>query len=128
MNPRQEEIDGLAAAIDRVVFHEPEATGAARPAAMALISHLNDSFPRMTVHGSRRERLQRRMIRTLGVPSGESASSLARLEAEMNRRLAAVDPRWRPFMGGAALVLIGVVGVAMWRQRSTVKPAAAAAH
>jgi hypothetical protein len=41
----------------------------------------------------------------------------------MNRRLANVDPRWRPFVGGAALVLLGVVGVAVWRQRGGIKPA-----
>lgn len=127
MNPRQEDIDALAGAIDRVVFHEPGGiSGSAQPPAMQLISHLNDSFPRMTVQGSRRDRLQRRLIRALGIPSTEPVGNLARLEAEMNRRLAAVDPRWRPVVGGAALVLLGVVGVAVWRQRTAIKPAIAA--
>ena len=126
MNPEHEEVDALAAAIDQVVFHE--ATGAALGApvgAMALISHLNDSFPRMTVAPGRRERLQRRLVRSLALPPGEQAGSLSRIEAEMNRRLAAVDPRWRPLVGGAALVLLGVVGVAVWRQRTAIKPAIA---
>lgn len=126
MNPRQEDVEALAAAIDRVVFHEAGASAEATPpGAMALISHLNDSFPRVTIPGGRRERLQRRLVRALHLPAAEPAGSLARIEAEMNRRLASVDPRWRPLVGGAALVLLGVVGVAVWRQRSAIKPAIA---
>jgi MYXO-CTERM domain-containing protein len=44
---------------------------------------------------------------------------------EMNRRLGNLDPRWTPVVGGAALVLLGVVGFAVWRQRGSVKPAIA---
>ena len=46
--------------------------------------------------------------------------------AEMNRRLGNLDPRWTPVVGGAALVLLGFVGLAVWRQRGAVKPAIAA--
>jgi len=127
MNPRQEEIDALARAIDRVVFHDPAtAEDRAPSASLAVISHLNDSFPRMAVAGSRRQRLQRKLIRALRIPSAQPVGNLARIEAEMNRRLAGVDPRWRPVVGGAALVLLGVVGVAVWRQRGATKPAIAA--
>jgi hypothetical protein len=92
---------------------------------MALVSHLNDTFPRVTLSSGRKERLQRRLMRAMGIPSAEPIGGLARIEAEMNRRLGGVDPRWRPFVGGAALVLLGVVGVAVWRQRTGVKPAIA---
>ncbi|MDQ6713529.1 MAG: hypothetical protein M3Z28_10140 [Candidatus Dormibacteraeota bacterium] len=127
MNPRPEDIDALARAIDRVVFAE---TGGPRPpetqsAALALISYLNDSFPRVTVAAGRRERLQRRLIRGLRIPSSPASPGWVRLEEEMNRRLANLDPRWTPVVGGAALVLLGVVGFAFWRQRGSVKPAIA---
>jgi hypothetical protein len=127
MNPRPEDIDALARAIDRVVFAE---TGGPRvaetqSASMALISYLNDSFPRVAVAAGRRERLQRRMIRALGIPSSPATAGWVRLEAEMNRRLGNLDPRWTPVVGGAALVILGVVGFAVWRQRGSVKPAIA---
>ena len=126
MNPRPEDVDALARAIDRVVFAE---TGGPRPtethsASLALISYLNDSFPRVAVAAGRRERLQRRLIRALHIPNSPASPGWLRLEAEMNRRLASIDPRWTPVVGGAALVLLGVVGFAFWRQRG-VKPAIA---
>ena len=123
MTPRQEEVDALARAVDRVVFHQAGAIPDVQASSLALISYLNDSFPQVSVAAARRERLQRRMLRALRVPSAEPAWNLARLEAEMNRRLQGVDPRWRPLVGGAALVLLGAVGVAVWRQRSAIKPA-----
>jgi hypothetical protein len=126
MNPRQEELDALARAIDRVVFHEA-ATGAepeVPSASLTLVSYLNDSFPRIALTGGRRDRLQRRLIRALRIPSAEVPAGWGRLEAEMNRRLSHLDPRWTPVVGGAALVLLGVVGVAVWR-RGAAKPAIA---
>jgi hypothetical protein len=124
MNPRQEEVESLARAIDRLVFHEANASSAPlAPASLSVISYLNDSFPRITLPPGRRVRIQRRLSRALHIPQAEPAGNLARIEAEMNRRLASVDPRWRPFVGGAALVLLGVVGVAVWRQRGAIKPA-----
>lgn len=127
MNPRPEDVEALARAIDRVVFAETGASGAAetQSASLALISYLNDSFPRVAVGASRRERLQRRMIRALRIPSGAASPGWVRLEAEMNRRIANLDPRWTPVVGGAALVLLGVVGLAFWRQRGSAKPAIA---
>jgi len=127
MNPRPEDIDALARAIDRVVFAE---TGSPRrpetqSASLALISYLNDSFPRIAVAAGRRERLQRRMIRALRIPGTAASPGWLRLEAEMNRRIGNLDPRWTPVVGGAALVLLGVVGFAFWRQRGSVKPAIA---
>ena len=127
MNPRPDDVDGLARAIDRVVFAE---TGGSSPAAtqsasLALISYLNDSFPRVAVAAGRRERLQRRMIRALRIPSSPASPGWVRFEAEMNRRIGNLDPRWTPVVGGAALVLLGVVGFAVWRQRGSVKPAIA---
>jgi len=58
MNPRPEDVDALARAIDRVVFAE---TGGPRlpetqSASLALISYLNDSFPRVALAAGRRER------------------------------------------------------------------------
>jgi hypothetical protein len=125
MNPRPEDIEALARAIDRVVFAQPEA-GAGReaePAALSLVSYLNDSFPRMVLPAGRRDRLQRRLIRALGIPASPTPAGWVRLEAEMNRRLGNLDPRWTPVVGGAALVLLGVLGFAVWRQRGAVKPA-----
>ena len=128
MNPRPDDIDARARAIDRVVFAQPGVDGAPDPhsASLALISYLNDSFPRVTLAAPRRDRVQRRLIRALAIPSGQVPTSWVRLEAEMNRRLGNLDPRWTPVVGGAALVLLGFVGLAVWRQRGAVKPAIAA--
>lgn len=127
MNPRPEDVEALARAVDRVVFAETGGTGdpAAQSASLALISYLNDSFPRVGVAASRRDRLQRRLMRALGIPNDPTPSGWVRLEVEMNRRLGNLDPRWTPVVGGAALVLLGVVGFAVWRQRGLVKPAIA---
>jgi hypothetical protein len=121
MNPRPEDVDALARAIDRVVFAETGGTAAeTQSASLALISYLNDSFPRVAVAGGRRERLQRRLIRTLGIPSDPAPTGWVRLEAEMNRRLGNLDPRWTPVVGGAALVILGVVGFAVWRRKPAI--------
>jgi hypothetical protein len=122
MNPRPEDVDALARAIDRVVFAETGGTRAAetQTASLALISYLNDSFPRVAVAGGRRERLQRRLIRALGLPSDPAPTGWVRLEAEMNRRLGNLDPRWTPVVGGAALVILGVVGFAVWRRKPAI--------
>jgi len=122
MNPRPEDVDALARAIDRVVFAETGGPRAAetQSASLALISYLNDSFPRVAVAGGRRERLQRRLIRALGVPSDPAPTGWVRLEAEMNRRLGNLDPRWTPVVGGAALVILGVVGFAVWRRKPAI--------
>ena len=122
MNPRPEDIDALARAIDRVVFAETGGPRAAetQSASLALISYLNDSFPRVAVAGGRRERLQRRLIRALGIPSDPAPTGWVRLEAEMNRRLGNLDPRWTPVVGGAALVILGVVGFAVWRRKPAI--------
>ena len=127
MNPRLDDVEALAHAIDRVVFTEPGSAGGPEPqsASLALISYLNDSFPRVAVAAGRRDRLQRRMMRTLGMPNDPVPGGWVRLEAEMNRRVGNLDPRWTPVVGGAALVLLGVVGFAVWRQRAGVKPAIA---
>jgi hypothetical protein len=127
VNPRPEDVDALARAIDRVVFAETGGSRAAeaQSASLALVSYLNDSFPRVAVAPGRRERLQRRMIRALRIPASPAPAGWVRLEAEMNRRLANLDPRWTPVVGGAALVILGVVGFAVWRQRGSVKPAIA---
>jgi hypothetical protein len=126
MNPRPDDVESLARAIDRVVFAQPSSPTADDPqsASLALISYLNDSFPRVAVAASRRDRLERRLIRALGIPTGPSPVGWIRLEAEVNRRLGPLDPRWTPVVGGAALVLIGVLGFAVWR-RGSVKPAIA---
>ena len=107
MNPRPDDIDALARAIDRVVFAQAGGDGAPDPqsASLALISYLNDSFPRVTLASARRDRLQRRLIRALGIPAGPAPTGWVRLEA---------------------LVLLGVLGLAVWRQRGAVKPAIAA--
>jgi hypothetical protein len=128
MNPRSDDIDALARAIDRVVLAQPAGDGApeAQSASLALISYLNDSFPRVTLPTPRRDRLQRRLIRALRIPASPAPTGWVRLEAEMNRRLGNLDPRWTPVVGGAALVLLGFVGIAVWRQRGAVKPAIAA--
>jgi hypothetical protein len=122
MNPRPEDVDALARAIDRVVFAETGGPRAAetQSASLALISYLNDSFPRVAVAGGRRERLQRRLIRALGIPSDPAPTGWIRLEAEMNRRLGNLDPRWTPVVGGAALVILGVVGFAVWRRKPAI--------
>ena len=125
MNPRPDDLESLARAIDRVVFHDgaQASDNHASAASLALISYLSDSFPRMAVAGSRRDRLQRRLIRSLRIPPAEAPTGWGRLEAEVNYRLRQVDPRWTPLVGGAALVLLGVLGVAVWRQRGAIKPA-----
>jgi hypothetical protein len=129
MNPRQEDLEAVARAIDRVVFHEQSGAGGGAPAGvLALVSYLNDSFPRVTGAAARRERLQRRLVRALRIPPAEAEGSWARLEAEMNRRLANLDSRWTPVVGGAALVLLGVLGVAVWRQRGVARPPIASAR
>jgi hypothetical protein len=122
MNPRPEDVDALARAIDRVVFAETGGPRAADTpsASLALISYLNDSFPRVAVAGGRRERLQRRLFRGLGIPSDPAPTGWVRLEAEMNRRLGSLDPRWTPVVGGAALVILGVVGFAVWRRKPAI--------
>jgi hypothetical protein len=127
MNPRPEDIDALARAIDRVVFAQADSEPGrdAGPAALSLVSYLNDSFPRVVLPSGRRDRLQRRLIRALGIPASPSPAGWVRLEAEMNRRLGNLDPRWTPVVGGAALVILGVLGFAVWRQRGAVKPAIA---
>ena len=127
MNPRPEDIEALARAIDRVVFTQP-GDGPGRDVeagALSLVSYLNDSFPRVVLPAGRRDRRQRRLIRALGIPASPSPAGWVRLEAEINRRLGNLDPRWTPVVGGAALVLIGVLGFAVWRQRGAVKPAIA---
>jgi len=127
MNPRPEDIEALARAIDRVVFAQPD-TGSGPPpdaAELSLVSYLNDSFPRVVLPAGRRDRLQRRLIRPLCIPASPAPAGWVRLEAEMNRRLGNLDPRWTPVVGGAALVLIGVLGFAVWRQRGAVRPAIA---
>jgi hypothetical protein len=126
VNPRPEDVDALARAIDRVVFAQPgPGVAETQSASLALISYLNDSFPRVAVAAGRRERLQRRLIRALRIPNSPAPAGWVRLEAEMNRRLGNLDPRWTPVVGGAALVILGVVGFAVWRQRGAVKPAIA---
>ena len=127
MNPRPEEVDALARAIDRVVFHETGAgvSEGVPAASLTLVSYLNDSFPRLSMAAGRRDRVQRRLIRALRLPPTSSDGGWGRLEAQMNRRLSHLDPRWTPVVGGAALVLLGVLGVAVWRQRVGVKPVAA---
>ena len=122
MNPRPEDVDALARAIDRVVFAETGGTRATetQSASLALISYLNDSFPRVTVAAGRRDRLQRRLVRTLRIPNDHASPGWVRLEAEMNRRLGSLDPRWTPVVGGAALVILGVVGFAVWRRKPAI--------
>ena len=127
MNPRPDDVEALARAIDRVVFAQPDVAHAGDPqsASLALISYLNDSFPRVAVAAGRRDRLQRRLMRGLGIPTTPPPIAWIRLEAEVNRRLGNLDPRWTPVVGGAAIVLIGVLGFAVWRQRGSIKPSIA---
>ncbi|HYM50798.1 MAG TPA: hypothetical protein VET65_09550, partial [Candidatus Limnocylindrales bacterium] len=64
MNPRLDEIDALANAIDRLIFPGSPSPGGFRGAAdadLALISYLNESFPQLSLAGPRRERVRRRM-------------------------------------------------------------------
>ncbi len=127
MTPRLDDVDGLARAVDRVVFPDTQAAAPVlerQSVAFALVSYLNDSFPRMTLPPERRERVKRRIMRALDIPQEPSPAAWHRLEFEMNRRLRNLDPRWTPVVGGAALVLLGVLGIAYWRQRSGVKAAA----
>jgi hypothetical protein len=121
MTQRTDDVDALARAIDLVVFAETDsAAGRESPsAASALVSYLNDTFPRLTVPAGRRDRLQQRIMRALGIPRTPTPSGWVRLEQEMNRRISSLDPKWTPVVGGAALVIIGVVGFAFWRQRTS---------
>ncbi|MDQ6885073.1 MAG: hypothetical protein M3077_12710 [Candidatus Dormibacteraeota bacterium] len=125
--PQSDEVEALARAIDRIVF--PEMRAGEPPSRLSaqtlgMISYLDDSFPRMVVAAVRRDRLQRRLARALGLPRPSSDAGLTRLEAELNRRMAALDPRWGPVVGGTALLLLGVLGFAVWR-RGAAKPAVA---
>jgi len=119
MTQRADDVEALARAIDRVVFAEADAAaGRESPsAATALVSYLNDTFPRLSVAAGRRDRLQQRIMRALGISRAPTPSGWVRLEQEMNRRISNLDPKWTPVVGGAALVIIGVVGFAVWRQR-----------
>ncbi len=125
MNLRMEDVEAFARALDRILFREPSDSGpvpaGGHNVALALASYLNDSFPRVALPQDRRERLQRRLMRRLGIPMSPSPSAWQRLETEMNRRLSGVDRRWTRLAGPAALVLLGLVGVAYWRQRSAIK-------
>ncbi len=127
MNPRPEEVEALARAIDRIVFADSRAgaAGDTPTEAAGLISYLNDSFPRMAAIAARRDRLERRTARALGLPRPAADAGRNRLEAEFNRRIGSLDPRWGPVVGGTALVLLGVLGFAVWR-RGAIKPATAA--
>ncbi len=129
MNPRPDDVEALARAIDRIVFSETRSavqTQAQAPALSGLISYLNESFPRVAPTAARRQRIERRILRALGIPGGPPSPGWLRLEAEMNRRLRNMNPRWTPVLGGAAIVLLGVVGFAYWRQRTGDKAAVAA--
>src|SRR2546430_17014605 len=103
MNPRPEDVDALARAIDRVVF--AETGGPPRPetqsASLALISYLNDSFPRIGVAAGRRERLQRRLNRALRVPSTPPSPGCLPPEAGMYLRLRTPDPRRQTALASA---------------------------
>jgi hypothetical protein len=129
VNPRLDDVERLNQAIDRIVFaqaFQPGAEPQSQTAALALISYLNESFPRVTLSQHRRGKVMRRLMRALAIPMPPSSAPWSRLEEEMNRRLRVVDPRWRPVVGGAAIVLIGVLGLAYLRQRSAVRGVAAA--
>ena len=121
MTQRTDDVDALARAIDRVVFAETDPVAGREPlsAAGSLVSYLNDTFPRLTVAAGRRDRLQQRIMRALGIPRTPTPSGWVRLEQVMNRRISSLDPKWTPVVGGAALVIIGVVGFAVWRQRTS---------
>ncbi|HEY0492508.1 MAG TPA: hypothetical protein VGD57_03475 [Candidatus Dormibacteraeota bacterium] len=129
MNPRPEDVEALASAIDRIVFPDSRSRGRAVEAsaeAAGIVSYLNDSFPRMSVAAARRARLERRIASALGLPRPTPEVGLGRLEVELNRRLGNLDLRWGPVVGGTALLLLGVLGFAVWRQRGGIKPATAA--
>jgi len=119
-----EEVESVARAIDRLVFHDRTGAQLSEPpsAVADLVSRLNDSFPLVPLPPERRERALRRLLRDLAIPSGASPSAWERLEFEMNRRFKSLDPRWVRVAGTAALVVLGLAGIAYWRQRSTVKP------
>ncbi|MDQ6710137.1 MAG: hypothetical protein M3Z11_06225 [Candidatus Dormibacteraeota bacterium] len=127
MTRQTDDVEALARAIDRIVFPDMrvgETPSTLSAQTLGLISYLNDSFPRVAVAAARRERQQRRLARALGLPRGSSDASLTRLETELNRRMSSLDPRWGPVVGGTALLLLGVLGFAVWR-RGTAKPAVA---
>ena len=127
MTPSPDDIEALARAIDRIVFSETRSAAQTQaPAMSGLISYLNESFPRVSPTAARHQRIERRILRGLGIPAGPASPGWLRLEAEMNRRLRNMNPRWTPVLGGAAIVLLGVVGFAYWRQRTGDKPAVAA--
>jgi hypothetical protein len=133
MSPRLDDIERLIALIDRIVFAQPSERDALlgpepQGATLALVSYLNEMFPRVALPAGRRARIQRRLMRTMGIPAEPSLAPWGRFEDEMNRRLRAIDPRWRPVMGGAAIVLLGVLGIAYWRQRSAERGIAAFAR
>lgn len=128
MTPRLDDIEALARAIDRVVFpgaRDRDQRPEAQTAALALVNYLNESFPRQVPSSGRRDRVRRRLLRAMGLAT---ASPVGRLEEEVNRRLRNLDPRWPQVVGGAAIVLLGVVGVAVWRQRSGERGIAALAR
>ena len=119
MNRQGDEVEALARAIDRIVFPQArEASGPVEVSAetIGLISYLNDSFPRTAAVAARRERLQRRLARVLGLPRPASEGGLTRIDAELSRRLGSLDPRWAPVVGGTALLVLGVLGFAVWRR------------
>jgi hypothetical protein len=125
VNPRPEDLDALARAIDRVVFGEAAGALDEAPVASGVISYLNESFPSVQLSAGRRDRLQRRLMHSLGIPTTPLPAGWLRLEEGISRRLGSLDHRWTPMVGGAALVLLGVVGFAFWRQRGAGKPAIA---
>jgi len=77
MNPKSDDVEALARAIDRVVFADTRASAApeAQTAALALVSYLNDSFPQVAIATARRDRLQRRIARALAIPRAPSTAS-----------------------------------------------------
>src|SRR3984893_2926968 len=102
MNPRPEDVEALARAVDRVVFAETGGTGdrVAQSASLALISYLTVRRLRVVVTASRRDRLQRRLMRALGIPNDPTPSGWVRLEVEVNRRLRDLAHRGAPGWGG----------------------------
>src|SRR2546428_13756053 len=106
MNPRPEDIDALAKAIDRVVFAESGgATGPdVPPPSLGLVSYLNDSFPRMTVAHSRQERLRRRMMRALRIPASPAPAGWGRLESGVNRPRGHPPSRWPAAVGWSRML------------------------
>jgi hypothetical protein len=127
VNPRLDDIENLSRAIDRVVFADQSIVvdeSEPLPYTLALISHLNDSFPRLGLSGARRQRMQRRIMRRLGLqPLQPQWLRLEGLETEVNR-LRTAAPGWAPVVGGA-IVLIGVLGIVVWRGRAGERIAAA---